>query len=128
MSEIPEGAKVPEDRKAKADPTAPSVIDFTVTGTALDEAGDPLEVPVSLDPSALDDFEVADKIGRITEASAGEGEPSDILLAGQLLRKLVGGVTFRALMDAHRDPETGRVPMEKGAEILMHVLESLPNS
>lgn len=120
MPEIPDGAKIPQDHQAPRpkvdDPTVPKAIAFELKGVAI-----------SLDTDTLDDFEIGDKIGRIIDAQNG-GNPSDMLLAAPLLRQIVGPDSFRALMDAYRDPNTGRVSNEVGAEILAEVLGAVPNS
>lgn len=115
MPEIPEGAKVPQDRQAPADPTMPTTVDVEIRGVAL-----------TLDLADLDDFELMTDIGRIDDG--------DVSRLGPALRRLVGPGKFVALMETCRDSDTNRVSLDSGSDLFMEIfsaiqdMASVPNS
>lgn len=97
------GPKAPQDRKPKA--------------------GEPHKVDVdgktwTIEPDALDDFELLDDLGAV-EAGNAARLPST-------LRRLLGPVQYKAALNSLRDADTGRVPVEAGAEFVKAIFEGLP--
>lgn len=111
MPTPPATAKKPADRQAKK----AEITEFTMTVYGID---------VSIAVEALDDFEFMDDIGRVDDG--------DLSRAPIALRRLVGSEKMRELMDAVRDPDTGRVTSEAGAGLFMDIFkavqEQAPNS
>lgn len=108
MTDVPEGAKKPTDRKPKAE-KAPEKIKRTVNG-----------IDVSIDAEALDDFELMDDIARIEEG--------DITRATAVLRRLLSDDDRRALLDSCRN-DAGKITIEAGVNALQALLEAEnPNS
>lgn len=97
----PAGAKKPQDHKKPAD--APLVA--TVGG-----------VDYAIEPNALDDFEMLDDLARLEE---GAGQ-----LFPRVLRRFIGDDGYKRAMDALRDPDTGRVSGEAGAEFTAAIIEA----
>lgn len=109
MTDIPATAKKPTDRKAKAE-DEPTTHTVTVRG---------IDITVSVD--ALNDFELLDDLNELEQRQNGARMPA-------ILRRLVGE-QWREVMDAARDPETGRVTIEAGAELVQEIMAGLsPNS
>lgn len=105
---IPESAKRPADRKAKASKDGSRNV--TIRG---------LEITVSGD--ALDDFELLDDLDALDQGNAARF-PS-------VLRRLIGKDSYKAAMDILRDPDSGRVSVESGATFVSEVLDAVsPNS
>lgn len=110
MTAVPAGTKKPADRKTPA----PKPVDGVMTATV---DGHEYQVP----EDALDDFELLDDLN---ELQRGDGTRLPAVL-----KRLLGKDGFRAAMDNLRDPETGRVGAEVGAEFVMKIFEVLnPNS
>ena len=108
MTDIPAGAKKPQDRKPKAE-DAPTVTTVAVRG-----------IDVTVPADALDDFELLDDLHELENGNATR--------LPAVLRRLVGD-QWQAVMDVARDPETGRVSIESGAEVVREIMEGLaPNS
>ena len=108
MPAAPENAKKPSDHKKKAE-TAQQDRTVTIRG---------VEVTVAAD--AMDDFELLDDLGELENGNGGR--------LPRILRRLAGDA-YRPLLEAVRDGETGRVPVEAGAELAREILEALdPNS
>lgn len=105
---IPADAPRPTDHKSK---------------TKKDKEGrllvDPLGVEIAIDVEMTDDYEVLEWIG-----AAQEGDPTAMAL---LLKRLAGAEKHSQLKDAARDPETGRVSVEKMASALEEIFEALGN-
>lgn len=74
---------------------------------------------VLVDPEALNDLELLDELNTL---DSGNG-----LVLPSVLRRLVGD-QYKALLEAIRDPETGRVTGEAGAEFVRDILGAFPNS
>lgn len=102
---VPAGAKKPTDRKPKAE-DAPSVLTVTLR-----------DVDWTIEPEALDDFELLDDI-RETEVGNATRLPS-------VLNRLLGAEQSRKAMDVLRDKTTGRVSIEAGAEFVGEIFEEL---
>jgi len=108
MTDIPAGAKKPADRKPKAE-DAPTVTTVAVRG-----------IDVTVPADALDDFELLDDLHELENGNATR--------LPAVVRRLVGD-QWQAVMDVARDPETGRVSIESGAEVVREIMEGLaPNS
>ena len=104
MTAATAGTKKPADRKTPA----PKPVDGLMTATV---DGHEYQVP----EDALDD---------LNELQRGDGTRLPAVL-----KRLLGKDGFRAAMDNLRDPETGRVGAEVGAEFVMKIFEVLnPNS
>lgn len=101
----PAGVKKPSDRRPKASDTH----EVEVNGHTWTVAAD-----------ALDDFELLDDLSEIDS-----GNPSRL---PRVLKRLLGPEQYKAAMDSVRDPETGRVGVEAGAEFVGALFEALPNS
>lgn len=97
----PAGAKKPQDHKK---PAADGALVVTVNGHDYQIARD-----------ALDDFELLDDLARLDD---GEGTRLPAIL-----RRLVGDDGYRAALDTIRDPETGRVSIEAGGDLLAALLK-----
>lgn len=107
MATVPATAKKPTDRKPKAETDAERTV--TVRG-----------VEVTLSSSALDDFELLDDLGELENGNGGR--------LPRILRRLAGD-SYRDLLDAARDEDTGKVTVEAGGELVQELLEALaPNS
>lgn len=103
----PAGAKKPQDHKKPAPaPGEPIVVEI-----------DGNEYTIAAD--ALDDFEMLDDLARL-EDGAGQLFP-------RILRRLIGDDGFKRAMDALRDPETGRVSGEAGAEFAAEIIQAAAN-
>lgn len=110
MPEIPEGAKVPDDRrKPDSDPTGPQPIELEVRGVSL-----------AVDPADLDDFELMTDIGRLDDG--------DVSRLGVALRRIVGPSKYVELMETCRDEETGRVSLDDGTAMFMEIFEAMKDS
>ena len=108
MTDIPAGAKKPADRKPKAE-DAPTVTTVAVRG-----------IDVTVPADALDDFELLDDLHELENGNATR--------LPAVLRRLVGD-QWKAVMELARDPETGRVSIESGAEVVQEIMAGLaPNS
>ena len=108
MPDVPKNAKKPTDHKPKVE-DGPQVITATVRG---------IEVEVSAD--VLDDFELLDDLSRIDDQ-----DPSRM---PSLLRRLAGD-SYREVLDAARDEDTGKVTIEAGAALVGELFEAInPNS
>ena len=108
MTEVPATARKPQDRKPKAE-DAPTVTTVAVRG-----------IDVTVPADALDDFELLDDLHELENGNATR--------LPAVLRRLVGD-QWRAVMDVARDPETGRVSIESGAEVVREIMAGLaPNS
>ena len=106
---LPDGAKVPQDHKAKATPT-PEALTATVRG-----------VEWTVPADALDDFELLDDLNALEQKN-------DVTRLPAVLRRLLGD-QWRDAMEAMRDEGTGRVSVEDGAEFVMELMGALnPNS
>ena len=107
--------KNPQDHKPKA-AKAVSVAEtrtVEVQGLALDIT---LEV--------FDDFELLDKIHRVDT-----GEPGAALMMPEILRAMVGAAQYQQVLDHLRDPDTGRVRLESGAQFIADLMAAYdPNS
>lgn len=95
--------KAPQDRKPKA--------------------GEPHRVEVdgrtwTVDSDALDDFELLDDLGEIEAGNAAR--------LPRALRRLLGAEQYKRAIESLRDGDTGRVPVEAGAEFIKAVFEGLP--
>ena len=107
MPDVPKNAKKPEDHKPKAD--KPKMIEVTVNGLDL-----------TIDPDALDDFELLDDLNALDQDEDATRLPS-------LLRRLLGD-QYRPAIDSLRG-ENGRVSVEAGMNFLQEVMEAInPNS
>lgn len=77
-------------------------------------------VTLVIDPDIFDDLDVLDQLDQINEGNA-------LRVAG-LLRKLTGD-KFNDVRAALRDPETGRIPVERATEFFGELMEAMaPNS
>lgn len=107
MPTPPQTAKKPQDHQPKAE--APKDKTITVGGQDWTVAAE-----------ALDDFELLDDLGRL--------EDGDAARLPRVMRRLLGDDYKRAL-DHLRDPDTGRVPIERAAEFITEIMQGLdPNS
>ena len=99
---VPATAKQPADRK----PAAPKPAD----GLAVVVRGVELSVP----QDALSDWELMDALAQIDSGDVG---PDAILYLPGILRRLAGD-QHKALMNAARDPHSGRVSIDTGVELI----------
>ena len=99
----PAGAKQPQDHKTPA----------TTEDGPLVVAVDGHDYTIERD--ALDDFELMDDLGRL--------EQGQIVRLPAVLRRLLGDEQYAAAVDAIRDPETGRVTLERGAAFVGDLLK-----
>lgn len=107
--------KQPEDRKPKV--VKPKVEE--VDGAKLVTLHD---VQWRIDDDAMNDFELMDELREVDRSQDASAFPS-------MLRRLLGQDQYRRVLDVLRNPETGRVPADKGIEFVQHVFEALnPNS
>lgn len=105
---IPADVKRPADRKVKANKDGSRTVE--VRGLSISVSGE-----------VLDDFELLDDLDALDQGN-GTRLPS-------VLRRLIGKENFGGAMDILRDPETGRVSVESGAEFVSEVLKAVaPNS
>lgn len=106
---VPEKAPKPQDHKPKSPPArkdGPTTVEV-------------LGVSFELDINNADDYEVLEWM-----ADAQQGDPTAMAL---ILRRLVGTDVHRKLKDAARDPETGRVSVEKMGDVLEAIFSELGN-
>lgn len=109
--------KATADRKPKAtaEAEAKQVEDFAVH--LLDRNW-------TIDSGVLNDFELLEKLALI---DGGGGRAAAVMPS--VLRELLGHKQYAEAMDALRDEDTGRVPVESAAKFVMDVLGGLnPNS
>lgn len=88
----------------------------------LPKAGAPLTATVAgqewtVDRDALDDFELLDDLGEIEDGNAAR--------MPRVLRRLLGD-QYKAALDTIRDPQTGKVGVEAGAQFVRELFEALP--
>ena len=106
---VPDGAKVPQDRKPKDEPK-PETLTAYVRGREW-----------SVPADALDDFELLDDLNALEQKGDATRLPA-------VLRRLLGE-QWRDAMDVMRNTETGRVSVEAGSEFVMDLMGALnPNS
>lgn len=96
------GPKAPQDRKPKA--------------------GEPLKAEVNgrtwtVDPDALDDFELLDDLGEVEAGNAAR--------MPRVLRKLLGSEQYKAALDSLRD-DAGKVSATAGVEFVGELFKGLP--
>ena len=99
--------KKPQDRKPKA----------PVDGVHEAEVGGRTW---RVEAEAMDDFELLDDLGEVEAGNAAR--------LPRVLRRLLGPEQYKAAMDVLRDPDTGRVGVEAGADFVRDLFEALPNS
>lgn len=99
----PAGAKKPQDHK-KPEPKDGKIV-VTVSGHDY-----------TIDADVIDDFELLDDLARLEDGAA--------QLLPSILRRLVGPEGFKAAMEALRDPDSGRVRIEAGAELVGKIIEA----
>lgn len=97
----PSTAKKPQDRKPAAG-----------TPTKVEVRGIAITIPAD----ALDDFELLDDLNALEEGNATR--------LPAVLHRLVDKDTYKALMDAVRDPDTGRVTTERGVGLVGEILQA----
>lgn len=115
---VPEGVKQPEDHKPKAEPAEKPTVEVVDGGRTVTHKG----VTVLVPDEALDDFELLADLREMQETMDASVLPS-------LLKRLVGVDGYRAVMNALRNPDTGRVAAGDGAEYVQAIFEALaPNS
>lgn len=109
MPEIPADAKKPQDKK-------PKTVEVDVhTVTVNDQEW-------TVEAAALDDFELLDELRELEAEENGTVLPS-------ILKRLLGKEQYRRAMQAARDPESGRVTVEAGANFVQEIMGALnPNS
>lgn len=95
--------KKPQDRKPKQD----EPILITVSGVELTVPRD-----------VMDDIELIDDINSV--------DSGNMLAMPGLLRRVFGD-QYASLIEAIRDPETGKASMTKGADAIKQVFEAVPN-
>lgn len=79
------------------------------------------DVEYTIPPEARDDFELLDDLNEMDQSRNPVRLPS-------ILRRLLGDVQTRAVLDLLRDPKTGRVPIAEGREFVYELIDSLnPN-
>jgi hypothetical protein len=119
----PKTVKRPQDRKPKEE--KPKVTEMKVMvgerevdGWEVTLDGVTLHVP----KEALDDFELLDELGRIQS-----GKQASSANLPSILRRLVG-VEYTKVLDALRDKESGRVPVEPAVRFTINIFKALnPN-
>lgn len=99
----------PQDHK-KPQSKKPKPVTATIQGVEL-----------AIDPLVFDDLDVLDAMDQLNE-----GNP--LRIAGTL--RLLTGDRFDDVRTALRDPETGRIPLEKAAEFFQDMMTAAagPNS
>ena len=108
MATPPKGAKVPTDRQPKT-----TEQDDARTVTA---AGQDWTVPTD----ALNDFELLDDLGELEDGNAAR--------LPRIMKRLLGD-DYKKALDALRDEDTKRVPIEAAGEFITEILQGLdPNS
>lgn len=105
-TEIPAGAKKPTDRQAKVE-DAPMEYAVTVNG-----------VDFTVPAEALDDFELLDDLNALEQGGSATRLPA-------ILRRFLGDDQYRSAMDSCRDPKTGRVSVEAGANFVSALMEGV---
>ncbi|KFI97812.1 hypothetical protein [Bifidobacterium stellenboschense] len=104
--------KQPQDHKPKKGPRTVTVQDVTVT----------------VDPDVFDDLDVLEMLYRIQSADEDGGDDSDALAIVPFLMRILGP-SYKPAKDALRDPDTGRIPLEKVGAFLGDLMGKLaPNS
>lgn len=123
MSASSQAVKQPQDRKPKQE--KPKVVETTVRvgerevdGWAVTMDGVTVHVP----KEALDDFELLEELGQIQ--SSGKAAMGTL---PSILRRIVGD-EYKAVLDAFRDKETGRVPVSPVTKFTVDIFKALnPN-
>jgi len=135
MPTIPENAKLPQDHKPAK--TALKPADEVTDMSEATEVEADLELPVATQTKggfhvsyngfeadvvaeALNDFELLDDLAELDNGGAGAS-----LRMPSVLRRMFGPENFKGIMDALRNPETGKVPVEVGEAFLMAVFQGL---
>lgn len=114
---VPDGAKKPEDHRPKAEVTK-ATVKKVKDGREVTHQG----ITVTVEDDALDDFELMGELRLMQDSN----DPS--YMPGIMLR-LLGREQTKAVTDALRNPDTGRVTATAGMEYLQAILEALnPNS
>lgn len=118
----PKGAKQPQDRKPKDDKPKVDKVDITV-GEGDDKRTIPASrvairgVVVTVPHEALDDFEVLDDMRALQDEEDASRMPA-------LLRRLIGD-DYKRVLNALRDPSTGRVKVEDGTKFVWDLIGAL---
>lgn len=109
------GAKQPEDHKAKAE--VPKVQEVEGARIVTIHGAD-----FRIENEVFDDFELLDDLRAVQDDEDASRMPA-------LLRRMLGVDGYKQAMDALRDPETGRVGIEKGTMLVWDLFKALdPNS
>lgn len=78
-------------------------------------------VDYTLEPGALDDFELLDDLSEVEVTRNAARMPS-------ILRRLLGRPQSQAALDTLRDPKTGRITVEVGAAFVQELWDAIdPN-
>ena len=81
---------------------------------------------LTIDPSILDDLDMVEYLYDLQNAQEGDGSGAFAIVP--FLKKLCGD-QYTAMKDALRDPDTGRVSIDKVSEFIAQLLEQVaPNS
>jgi hypothetical protein len=100
--------------------TFPDILARTADGKTIEKDGNTLPLTVTVDTVALDDFELLDDMRGMDDGNHAR--------MPAMLRRLVGD-DYKAVLEAFRDRETGRVPITKVAPWVQELLGALnPNS
>lgn len=83
-------------------------------------------VTVTVGPAIFDDLDMVEYIYNLQNAQEGDGSGAFAIVP--FLKKLCGD-QYTAMKDALRDPDTGRVSIDKVSEFIAQLLEQVaPNS
>lgn len=100
--------------------TFPDILARTADGKTIEKDGNTLPLSVTVATVALDDFELLDDMRGMDDGNHAR--------MPAMLRRLVGD-DYKAVLEAFRDRETGRVPITKVAPWVQELLGALnPNS
>ncbi|RBP98458.1 hypothetical protein CRD60_00915 [Bifidobacterium aemilianum] len=106
-------ATKPQDHKQPKDQTK----DITAMG-----------VDLTIDPAIFDDLDMTEYLYEIEHSQQEDGQGSGALNIVPFLRKLCGSAYGKA-KNVLRDPQSGRIPMERVGEFINEVFGELaPNS
>lgn len=123
MAETKNAVKQPEDRKPKADKPKVDKVEIELGEGDAKRIVSARRVTlrnvvVTVPEEALNDFEFLDDLRAIQDAEDASRMPA-------MLRRLVVAEDYRRVMDALRDPKTGRVGIDAGSTFVMELIEAL---
>lgn len=123
MAEAKKAVKQPEDHKPKVEKAKVDKVEIevgaegakrTIPASRISISG----IVVTVPEEALDDFEFLDDLRSLQDNEDASRLPA-------LLRRLVVAEDYRRVLEALRDPATGRVSVEAGSSFVMSLIEAL---